>query len=105
MDDRGVCFVCGCTQFDPCMIPAPCGRMMPCSWANEEKTLCNNPECLAEAFGCPTCGIDLRSHTPLMQGGCMMREMRAMFDAPDQGPSLIYQAIAYNAALRAQLRS
>jgi hypothetical protein len=56
------------------MIPAPFGRMMPCSWANEEATLCNNPECLAEAFACPTCGLDVRGHTSLMEAGCLIRE-------------------------------
>lgn len=88
-DLSGVCFICGCTENDPCIIPGPMRRLIPCSWANEERTLCNNPECLAEAFACPTCGLDVRNHTPLMEAGCLMRDAQFMQDGPSWGPTLI----------------
>jgi hypothetical protein len=50
--------------------------MAPCAWVDEELTLCDNPDCLAEAFACPICGIDQRNHTILMEAGCMIREAR-----------------------------
>jgi hypothetical protein len=39
--ESGVCFVCGCSEFDPC--PEGCG------WANAQQTLCTNPICLRTA--------------------------------------------------------
>lgn len=81
MDQAGVCFVCGCTENDPCPLPVmnpgtgnPC--VIACSWANEERTLCTNPECLEAAFACPMCGISVERHTPFMEAGCQIRAIR-----------------------------
>jgi hypothetical protein len=89
MDQPGVCFVCGCTDDTPCMILVAENCVKPCSWANKERTLCDNPDCLAEAFSCPTCGISLDFHTSFMEAGCLIREARAVFHRPDPLPFLM----------------
>ena len=80
-DQAGVCFVCGCTEFDPCLIPAVRRNgeqyLGACSWANNEHTLCNNPACLEEAFACPVCGISVELHSPFMEAGCQIRAIRS----------------------------
>lgn len=71
----GICQICGCTELDPCYVQARSGAMpVPCSWADETRTLCTNPDCLEIAIdSCEACPIPLSRHTPLMLGGCAMR--------------------------------
>lgn len=47
-DTSGQCVHCGCTYTTPCMDAKTQGT---CAWANEEHTLCTNPECLAKERG------------------------------------------------------
>jgi hypothetical protein len=53
----GVCRVCGCTELQACLLPAPFALFvegdayMGCSWADATRTLCTNPACLAAAKG------------------------------------------------------
>lgn len=81
MDLPGQCFVCGCTAANPCMLPVNTVTggiaLRPCSWANDEQTLCTNPECFEAAFACPICGISVMQHTPFMEAGCQLREQLA----------------------------
>jgi hypothetical protein len=44
----GICSQCGCTEDNACEIR---GLVFfgPCGWANKERTLCTNPECLRKA--------------------------------------------------------
>lgn len=40
----GVCRVCGCTELTPCR-----GEdNLPCTWVDEDRTLCDNLECIAQ---------------------------------------------------------
>ena len=55
MDLPGVCRVCGCSELDPCVIPALEGgdrvrrrRMQTCSWFDAQRTLCTNPQCVGQ---------------------------------------------------------
>ena len=79
IDLAGVCFVCGCTAVDPCLVTINTVEggtaLMPCAWANEDQTLCTNPDCLEEAFRCPICGIAIGAHTVLMEAGCGLRQI------------------------------
>jgi hypothetical protein len=74
-DERGVCFVCGCTDSSPCTVATARG-VRPCAWANLERTLCDHPDCMEEALACPLCGISIEAHTPLMEAACLLRERR-----------------------------
>lgn len=73
MYEPGECFVCGCSELDPCVLHLPGGRVVPCGWANAERTLCNNPDCIEEASCCPVCGILAARHTPFMEAGCQIK--------------------------------
>jgi hypothetical protein len=42
---RGICAECGCTEMNACTGQGILGDET-CSWANQEQTLCSNPECL-----------------------------------------------------------
>jgi ParB/RepB/Spo0J family partition protein len=42
-DERGVCKFCGCCEGDACDLDGAF-----CSWANDEQTVCSNPDCLAQ---------------------------------------------------------
>lgn len=41
----GVCRYCKCTELNACRTP-PSGE--PCCWADERRTVCSNPSCLAQ---------------------------------------------------------
>ncbi len=41
----GKCRICGCTEKNPCITETD----KPCGWANDTRTLCNNPICLRTA--------------------------------------------------------
>lgn len=45
---RGICAECGCTEMNAC---TGLGFLEDetCSWANEEQTLCTNPDCQKKA--------------------------------------------------------
>lgn len=74
---RGQCQVCGCTQFDPCMVQLP-DRVTACSWADAEaRDLCSSPDCMEAAGLCSVCTIPGQLHTPLMVAGCAMRSWAA----------------------------
>jgi hypothetical protein len=46
----GRCRVCGCTETNACVaIRAPGGDVRNCAWADDRQTLCDNPDCLADA--------------------------------------------------------
>jgi ParB/RepB/Spo0J family partition protein len=42
-DESGVCKFCDCSEEDACRLEGGVN----CSWANEEQTVCTNPDCLA----------------------------------------------------------
>jgi ParB/RepB/Spo0J family partition protein len=44
VDETGVCKYCGCCEDDACELDSGAN----CSWANDEKTICTNPDCLAQ---------------------------------------------------------
>jgi len=48
----GQCRVCGCTERNPCAIEFIDddgeAAAVACQWVNAERTLCSNPNCLAE---------------------------------------------------------
>ncbi len=46
----GRCRECGCTEERACRI-ATCAGERSCGWSSQEKTLCDNPRCLAAARG------------------------------------------------------
>ncbi|MEJ7831298.1 MAG: hypothetical protein WKF79_00145 [Nocardioides sp.] len=44
----GMCRVCGCTENRPCSIPAGKASQT-CGWVpNSDRTLCDNPDCVAK---------------------------------------------------------
>lgn len=86
----GECEVCGCTEGNPCFIFNEGGEVVPCSWANLERTICTNPDCMEAPFYCPTCSIELELHTPFMEAGCNMR-MAAALVAAAAGDRLIFR--------------
>lgn len=43
----GRCRICGCT--DPDLRPPMPGSLIFVAWADETRTLCENPDCIAEA--------------------------------------------------------
>ena len=50
----GVCRVCGCTDAKPCQLlpysTSPAKQpVLTCSWTDQTKTLCTNPDCLEAA--------------------------------------------------------
>lgn len=48
--EPGSCRICGCTEANACVgIPVREGVFQNCSWTDESRTLCNNPECLRRA--------------------------------------------------------
>lgn len=59
MPRRGECRFCGCTETTACQlitiaiearaIERPAMHVDMCSWADETRTLCTNPGCLAKA--------------------------------------------------------
>lgn len=80
----GVCRFCGCTEENACtlqMWPTPIGvGMKTCSWADEAKTICTNPKCLAKATCAnPHCGHSWSNH---FEGGDCMRCRCSRFRAP-----------------------
>ncbi len=50
----GQCRVCGCTERMPCAIDFVDedgdAAAVACTWANAERTLCSNPNCVAEVL-------------------------------------------------------
>jgi hypothetical protein len=44
----GRCRVCGCTRIAACDVVTDYGSRA-CGWADDEQTLCDNPDCIAEA--------------------------------------------------------
>ena len=56
----GVCRICGCTKKKPCTLRAN-GY---CSWTDETKTLCNNPDCVKAAAQQKTTGKPAPSKKP-----------------------------------------
>jgi hypothetical protein len=55
----GICRMCGCTHYNPCLfqidpggptpVPPPYHSHQACGWADTSRTLCDNPACLAQA--------------------------------------------------------
>jgi hypothetical protein len=45
----GICRYCFCTERAACRIERRDGLYVTCSWADESKTLCTNPDCLEKA--------------------------------------------------------
>lgn len=43
----GTCVICGCTELTPCVFETA-DELVPCGWANETQTLCDNQECLIQ---------------------------------------------------------
>ena len=41
----GICRVCGCTEFSPCVLVS---KETTCGWLDSEHTLCSNPECVGQ---------------------------------------------------------
>lgn len=61
---EGTCRICGCTDTNACApFKAWDGTVRPCAWADEERTLCDNPSCL-EAAGKQQTGEGPVSPTP-----------------------------------------
>jgi hypothetical protein len=48
---RGICRICGCTEFTPC-IDRRTGEA--CGWVDEEETLCNSRICTKKAASDPS---------------------------------------------------
>jgi hypothetical protein len=47
----GKCRICGCVEDQACIIPSTDGSPngQPCGWADETRTLCDAPACIAAA--------------------------------------------------------
>ena len=54
---RGVCSRCGCTEDDPCIErdPDSDGDVQPCSWVDNQKTLCSS--CIRPGETVPTAKV------------------------------------------------
>ncbi len=50
--ERGVCRICGCTNFTVCAVEVPGHGMQSerdCYWVDETQTLCDAPSCVVAA--------------------------------------------------------
>jgi hypothetical protein len=47
-DTKGICRECGCTENNACIGQGILGDET-CGWANQDQTLCTNPDCLEKA--------------------------------------------------------
>lgn len=52
------CRHCRCTESKACVIPDLLGNLIPCSWWNREKTVCNNPECVRKEIAADNPGTN-----------------------------------------------
>ena len=44
---EGRCRVCGCNDFQPCLVFRAAGTPLePCEWLDADHTLCSNPRCV-----------------------------------------------------------
>ncbi|HZP33937.1 MAG TPA: hypothetical protein VFB23_11315 [Candidatus Acidoferrales bacterium] len=44
----GTCRICGCTERNACHIQVGNAEFVGCYWVDAGKTLCSNPECVAQ---------------------------------------------------------
>lgn len=47
----GICKHCQCTEERACQVAQPEGGYIPCSWWNEEKTVCTSHSCILKELG------------------------------------------------------